>query len=72
MRIRINKVLPRLAERRRQLHLSQSDVAKLAGVSQSYVSRVEVAAVDPSVSSLDRICKALRWTVAELLNERAT
>ena len=44
---------------RKKLHLTQSEIAKLAGVSQSLVSQIESGEVDPRLSTLSRIVDAL-------------
>jgi predicted transcriptional regulator len=44
---------------RKRLGLTQSEVAKLAGVSQSLVSQIESGEVDPRLSTLKRIIDTL-------------
>jgi predicted transcriptional regulator len=44
---------------RKRLGLTQSEVAKLAGVSQSLVSQIESGEVDPRLSTLKRIIETL-------------
>lgn len=39
--------------------LTQSDLARMAGVSQSLVARLEASSVDPRVSTLEKILKVL-------------
>ncbi len=51
-----------LRERRKQLGLTQSEVAEAAGVSQPLIARIEGGGVDPRLSTLRRI--------VEVLNER--
>ncbi len=48
-----------LRKLRRKLSLTQSEVARLAGVSQSLVSQIESGEVDPRLSTLRRIVDAL-------------
>ena len=55
-------VLPSLEEvarRRRELGLTQSRLAVLAGVSQSIIAKIESGSVDPSYSVVARILGAL-------------
>ncbi len=55
-------VLPSLADvarRRRELGLTQSKLAILAGVSQSIIAKIESGSVDPSYSIVNRIMTAL-------------
>lgn len=40
-------------------NLSQADLARLTGTKQSGISRLENASHEPSLSSLEKICKAL-------------
>lgn len=44
-----------LREKRLQMGLKQADVARMAGISQSMVARIEAGSVDPRVSTLGRI-----------------
>jgi len=56
------EVLPNLADierRRRELGLTQSKLATLAGVSQSIIAKIEAGSVDPSYSVVARIMGAL-------------
>ena len=62
MRKRWSKVLPSLGDverRRRELGLTQSKLAALAGVSQSIIAKIESGSVDPSYSVVARIISAL-------------
>ena len=55
-------MLPSLDEvprKRRELHLTQSKLAELAGVSQSIVAKIESGSVDPSYSIMKRLVEAL-------------
>ena len=58
-----------LARRRKWLHLSQSDVAKKMGTSQSAIARLEAGGTDVRVSTLVRYAEALGCTLAIELNE---
>ncbi len=44
---------------RKALGLSQRDLAKLSGLSQSYIAKVEQGHIDPSYSNVQKIFKAL-------------
>ena len=48
-----------LKARREMLGLRQTEVAGLAGISQSMVARIEAGSVDPRVSTLSRIVQVL-------------
>ena len=45
---------------RRSLDLTQSELAKLSGVSQSLIARIESGRVDPSFSKVEKIFDALK------------
>jgi len=48
-----------LKQKREQLKLKQVDVARLAGLSQSMVARIESGTVDPRVSTLKKVVEVL-------------
>lgn len=51
---------------RARLGITQVELAKLAGVTQAYIAKIEAGTTDPRISTLERISKALeRATVAE-------
>lgn len=52
-----------LTERRKQLKLSQADVAKAMGRSQSAVSDIETMSTDPRLSTLRRYALAIHAAV---------
>ncbi len=62
---------PRLGQRvaasRSQLGLSQTDVAKRAGLAASYLSRIENGKIHPTVPTAQKIAGALRVPLGELL-----
>ncbi|ABN57221.1 MULTISPECIES: CBS domain-containing protein [Methanoculleus] len=49
-----------LREKRLRMGLKQADVARMAGISQSMVARIEAGSVDPRVSTLAKIVDVLR------------
>ena len=51
--------LSQLKHLRVALHLSQQDLAKRAGVSQSLIAKIEAGRMDPSLSNAQKIAKAL-------------
>ena len=57
----------RIASRRRQLGLKQSQVNEMAGLSDKYLSSIERAVSVPSIDVLMKICAVLRITPDELL-----
>lgn len=56
---RRKRLLSELAERRRELGLSQTEVAARMGTSQSTVARLEAGGGDVRLSSLERYAEAL-------------
>ena len=48
-----------LRRKRLELHLTQSELAKIAGLSQPLIARIESGDVDPRLSTLRRIVDAL-------------
>ena len=63
--------IARLATRLRTLRLarglSQAQVAAKAGLSREYLARLETARQDPTLGTLEKLAKALRVTVTELV-----
>jgi len=61
----------RLAMRFKRLReergLTQDRLAKRSGVSHGYLARLEIGMHDPSLSTLKKLAKALKVTVAELV-----
>ncbi len=49
-----------LREKRTHLGLKQADVARMAGISQSMVARIEAGSVDPRASTLTKIVNVLK------------
>jgi transcriptional regulator with XRE-family HTH domain len=62
-----------LADRRRALGLSQTEVAARMGTSQSAVARIETGAADVLLSTVDRYATALGrrldWTLTDVPTE---
>ena len=56
---------------RAKLGLSQEDFATDSGFDRGYISGVERGVRNPSILVLERIAKALKVDVVELLDERA-
>jgi len=58
---------------RKEAGLTQRELARLAGVSQSLIARIESGTVDPRASTLRKILQALSsarrpWTVADVMH----
>jgi len=63
---RFGKQLQRLRARR---GLTQEQLAVTAGLSRTYLTRLELGQHDPSLGTLVRLAKALRVSVTDLLGE---
>lgn len=59
-----------LRERRKELDLTQSELADRAGVSQPLIARIEGGDVDPRLSTLRRIVEALDETEGDVPRAR--
>jgi len=57
----------RLRTLREARHMTQETLAKKAGVSRAYLSRLEMGRHDPPLSRLRKLARALRVNVADLL-----
>jgi transcriptional regulator with XRE-family HTH domain len=57
----------RLKALRTQRGLSQEALAEKAGLSRTYVARLETARQDPTLSTLEKLAKALGVKVTKLL-----
>jgi predicted transcriptional regulator len=60
---RRRRLLSELAEKRRELGLSQTEVAARMGTSQSTVARLEAGGGDVRLSSVERYAEAIGQTV---------
>lgn len=61
------RLLMRIKALRAERALSQEDLADKAGISRQYLSRLETGRHDPSLSMLVKLAKALKVTVAKLV-----
>jgi transcriptional regulator with XRE-family HTH domain len=57
----------RLKQLRESRGLTQEALAKRAGISRAYLARLEMGRHDPHLSRLRKLAKALRVSVAELV-----
>lgn len=62
-----NTVPTRIKDRREALDLTQTQLAERMGVGQSVVADLERGRWSPRVSTLERVAKALKCTVRELV-----
>jgi len=61
------KFAVRLRTLRESRGITQAELAKKAGVSRAYLSRLEMGLHDPPLSRLRKLAAALRVKVADLL-----
>lgn len=61
-----------IAERRKRLRLSQTDVARRAGLTTSQISRIETGAATPKLDSLDALAGALDAALVLVPMDRLT
>lgn len=57
----------RVSESRRQANLSQEELAEIAQVHPTYVSRIERGVVNPSIRVLERIAKGVQQPLRDLI-----
>lgn len=62
----VQKLASRIKELREELGLSQEDVAHGAAISVSQVSRIERGLLNPTVSTVFHIARAMKVPVADL------
>jgi transcriptional regulator with XRE-family HTH domain len=53
--------------RKRRNHMTQRELARRAGLSRAYVARLEIGRHDPTLSTLEKLAKALRVKITKLL-----
>lgn len=73
--VRDRLMLPSLDEipkRRKALHLTQSKLAELAGVSQSIIAKIESGTVDPSYSIVKRLVETLEKQSVDVARPRVS
>ncbi len=62
--------MTRLRDIRQAKGVSLRALKKLSGVAVATLARIEAGGYDPRLSTLQRLAKALRVTVGELIGER--
>jgi transcriptional regulator with XRE-family HTH domain len=58
----------RLRQLRDQRGLSQRALAEKAGISREYLARLETGRQDPTLSTLEKIARALKVTVGAIVD----
>lgn len=64
-------VASRIKELREQFGMSMYRLAKLSGVSQAYISKVEAGERNPTAEVLERLCSAFGITLAEFFSDES-
>jgi transcriptional regulator with XRE-family HTH domain len=65
----VKRTAKKLRAARRARHLTQTEVAKKAGISMNYYAQVERAKKNPSTSIFLKIINAIGVTSADILGE---
>ena len=60
-------IVKRLRQWRAKRAMSQADLAQASGVSREYIARIELGQHDPTLSTLEKLAKALKVDIAKLL-----
>lgn len=63
----ISVVAMRLRQLRKQRGMSQEALAEKAGISRTYLARLETAKHDPTLTMLEKLAKALRVKIEALV-----
>lgn len=63
----IERMAAKIRKLREARGLTQGELAEKAGVTREYVARLEAGRYDPSLSTIERLAKALKVKPAELL-----
>ena len=63
----IKRTAMRIKKLREARAFSQEELAKRAGISRGYLARLETARQDPTLTTLEKLAKALRVKVGRLL-----
>jgi transcriptional regulator with XRE-family HTH domain len=61
------RVATRIKALREQREMTQEQLAEKAGVSRTYLARLETARQDPTLSTLEKLAKALRVKVSAII-----
>jgi transcriptional regulator with XRE-family HTH domain len=63
----VNRIGKRIKLERERQELSQEALAEKAGISRGYLARLETGRHDPTVGVVEKLARALRVKVADLL-----
>jgi transcriptional regulator with XRE-family HTH domain len=63
----IKRMAMKLKKIRQERQLTQEQLAERAGVTREYIARLEAGRYDPSLSTIEKLAKALRVKVNDLV-----
>jgi transcriptional regulator with XRE-family HTH domain len=63
----IEKIAMRIKALRAKRRITQAELAERAGISHGYLARLETGRQDPTITTLEKLAKALKVPVEKLL-----
>jgi transcriptional regulator with XRE-family HTH domain len=63
----VNRLAQAIQRRRLERRLTQEELAAKAGITRGYLARLETGRHEPTLTTLQRLAKALKVTVADLI-----
>lgn len=63
----IRHISKKILNARRDLRLTQKELAEKSGLSTNYISRIERADVSPTIETLEKLIKALKIKSSDIL-----
>jgi len=63
----IEKIAMRIKALRAKRKITQAELAERAGISHGYLARLETGRQDPTITTLEKLAKALKVPVEKLL-----
>jgi predicted transcriptional regulator len=63
----IERMAMKVRKRRLELKMTQGQLAERTGVTREYIARLEAGRYDPSLSTIEKLAKALKMKPADLL-----
>jgi transcriptional regulator with XRE-family HTH domain len=63
----VNRLAHAIQRRRLERRLTQEELAAKAGITRGYLARLETGRHEPTLTTLQRLAKALKVTVADLI-----
>ena len=63
----IEKIAMRIKALRAKKDITQAELAERAGISHGYLARLETGRQDPTITTLEKLAKALKVPIGRLL-----